>query len=541
MESKESKLKIKPIGGFGQIGSNMVQFTGPKSNFIIDAGILFPLEDTFGIQYLIPDLSEITAPTDIIITHGHEDHIGAIVHFIKKFPKSQIWAPPYAAELIESRLGEFSCKSEINIYKHGDRIQLNDYIVTPLSVNHSIPHTFGLHIMDHSGDLSIFYASDFRIDTSSSFEKPFDLKYLQKISAKSKIRLLMADSTNILTTKHSNTEFNVKEGLSKIIAQKFNRYFITLFSSNIQRIQSIVDAASSKGLKIIPIGRSVISHINSAKKLNLLNDPQGLIHLDPNSKIYPENSIYILSGCQGDYKGAFRRIVANEWPGHPLCEDDCFIFSAKSIPGNEKKVGLLLNAVAESGAKLFTNKDIPVHASGHACRDDLLKLYKSYSPTHAAPVHGESYFLYRHKDFIEENIPNCQTFLLTNYDELHLNDQLKFSTKIVEAPFPTLIYGEKRIPIERAKVSQKRKIAQGGMAIFSLSLSAPDKFKHSYIGLPETIENIHDKIDHLIRKSLNSYNKTQSKESMEESLRIQIRKIISSYIGQRPVVLVHIL
>ena len=538
--TKKIQLEIRPFGGLGEIGSNMVAITTGIGTVIIDAGILFPNEDFFDINYLIPNFDEIdrTKEVHIFITHGHEDHIGAIHHVIKEFPKAEIYCPKFAAGLIRKKLQKRNIAKHLEIYRDGMTLELIGLIFEPVQLNHSIPDTFGIVITTPLQD-KIFYASDFKVDFDAEFEPRFDPVRISDVMANSRSRLCLFDSTNILKEGKTNSESELRHDLSWLIKQK-RRKFITLFSSNIHRVKTILNLAREHKQIVVPIGRSIRNYIEVAAESNLLDSNELKVIREENTVGNPnaDNIVLLLTGCQGDYKGALRRITSREHKLFKLKETDYVIFSSKVIPGNEKIVYKIYNEITEQGAEVITARDFNIHASGHAGQKDLEEIINAVNPTHYIPIHGESYFLKKHQDFINEKYPNVKTELLYNFSKALVDSSGNITIEKIEGPEPRLIHGND-IEIERSKISERRKIANSGLIILSCYL---DKglVMIDYRGLPDSLGLLEDEFLNYIKSFIQS-NKKADKEEMQEDLRIKCRNYFKNYLGYRPIAIVHVL
>lgn len=537
---KDIQLKIKPYGGLGEIGSNMVAVSTKLGTVIIDAGILFPNEDVFEINYLIPNFEEIdqTKEIHIFITHGHEDHIGAIHHVIKAFPEADVYCPKFAAGLIRKKLQKRNIAKSLEIYRDGMQIDLIGLTFEPIQVNHSIPDTFGVVITTPLND-KVFYASDFKIDLHSQYEPPFDPQRIQDAMENSRTRLCLFDSTNILKEGKTDSESELKHDLSWLIKQK-RRKFITLFSSNIHRVKTILNLAREHKQLVVPIGRSIRNYIEVATEYNLLDSSELKVIRDENSVGDPnaKNLIVLLTGCQGDYRGALRRITSREHKQFKLNESDCVIFSSKVIPGNEKIVYKIYNLITEQGAEVITAKDFHIHASGHAGQEDLKQIILAAAPTHYIPIHGESYFLHKHREFMHEHFPKVETKLMYNFSTASLNIDGLISIEKHDGHDPLLIHGND-LEIERSKISERRKIANSGLIVLSCHLSS-SLVKIEFRGLPESLSNLENEFLIYIKSFIQS-NKKANKEDLTEDLRIKCRNYFKNYLGYRPIAIVHVL
>tara|TARA_R110000868_G_scaffold55424_5_gene172319 strand:- start:9177 stop:10787 length:1611 start_codon:yes stop_codon:yes gene_type:complete len=526
------QLEVRPLGGLKQIGSNMVEFTSGDTRIILDCGILFPDDDSFDINYLIPDYRDMVAPEALIISHGHEDHIGAIKHFVAKFPNVPIHAPPFAIELIRLKLREEHLSAKIFPYGANDEIGFKDFVIHPIAVNHSIPDTYGLFFKatHPDQDWGLFYVSDFKVDFLTPYEEPFDFKRLIELSKNCKRRFLLADSTNILSKKEKTpSEADVIPELAAVLGAHSGRVFVTTFASNIHRIQTIITLAEKAKKKVVLYGRSMKNYAEIAHRMGILKfNPKTL--RDPESiETNRKDLVIIASGCQGDFRSAMNRIANGSDRHFTLEKSDLVVFSSKTIPGNEKKVNGLINSIYELGAHAVTDADAAIHASGHPGKEDLRTVCDQYQPHVLIPIHGESSFLNKHADAVEILAPNAESAVMYNFDTLTLYaDDWEI---IVGDQKPPLMIQGKGI-IERAAISQRRKIAQAG-ALF-ISHAAKGLVELSPTGLPEFPSELQQKLQSLV---LDSHG-TISQRS--ESIRVSARRLLQAEFGYRPVVFVHL-
>lgn len=535
----EPSFKITPIGGVAQIGSNMTLVESKGQRLIIDCGILFPYEDFFDINYLIPDMDKLGELNALIITHGHEDHIGAVPHLVEKYPSLKIFAPSFAAELIKLKLSRLNLKTKIDIYRENDVLRFNDLEIHPIHVNHSIPQTYGLVLKDPVLDLSVFYVSDFKVDFNSPYETPFNFEKLKRVTGDSKTKLLLSDSTNITSSKQKTaSEADVLHGLAPIF-EVSGRIFITSFSSNIHRIQSFIDLAAQNDRALIFYGASMLKYSQIALELGLLVDPEGVVRELNSISSYNEKLVVVCSGSQGEFRGSLKRIVSLEDSTFKPSSKDRFVFSSKAIPGNEKKLSLLFNQISELGAKLHTDQTDPIHASGHPGKDDLVCLMKEFAPTHHAPIHGESLFLEKHEQFVKSHFETIHSFRLYNFQSLEFNHNSGFDHISGEVAPPVLIHA-RGIPIERTKISERRKLACHGAIFISASHHKRDlHLEVTYNGIADAFLEKSAEFEKLLVDHYHS-SRAKEKSKLAEEIRIFTRRYFGELFGLKPMTFVHL-
>lgn len=528
-------FSIQPIGGLGQIGSNMMVITAPsKKTYVIDCGILFPFEDTFNLNYLIPNFEDIQEPEFVIITHGHEDHIGALPHLLEKFPGLTVFAPPFAGELIRRKAEYFPRKLDFKIKTNvSEEIDTDDLIFRYIQVNHSIPDTYGIVIKNKKTKTTAFYISDFKVDHQAVHEPPFDFKLLDKYTTESSKRILLADSTNITSSLNKTTsEQELLPAFRKHLNTDRRRVFVTTFSSNIHRLYNLYELAQDTGRKFVLYGRSMRNYWETA--VNTGTIPNGLRVYDVDEiDVKKDKLLVTVSGCQGDFKSTFRRVAYDQDSHFKLDDKDLFLLSSKEIPGNEKRISQSLNELSLRGVEIITHRDDLIHASGHAGKDDLAEVIEKFKPNTFIPIHGETFFLERHKQWIRTDHKNVRSFTLLNHDIF--NFEKEHTIVCQEPPAPILIQGAAN-EVSKEAIKERRKIAEGGLLVVSVFLDKNKKIDFSLNTQGCNVIEVvgEEKFNDLVRKVIS---KAKGQLDQEE-LRIAIRKIVSDLTGIRPVVIV---
>lgn len=526
-------FSIRPIGGLGQIGSNMMEVKTNASSFIIDCGILFPYEDTFSINYLIPNFNHLETPECIFITHGHEDHIGALAHLVEKFPGITIFSPPFSRELIKRKFEFYPRKLKYNLQTAGDEcITIDQVDVDYIRVNHSIPDTFGLLLRNQETKTGLFYVSDFKVDPKAKLEKPFDFEKLTRLSKGLKKRVLMPDSTNITSsTPKTPSEEDLLPGLNTYINSDTQRVFITTFSSNIHRIHNILELSKNANRKCVLYGRSMKNYWETAYNTGIVPSPDEF-HDVSSVDTSNDRLTVIVSGCQGDFRSTFRRVALGQDSWFKPHEGDLFLLSSKAIPGNEKKISLCLNDLSRQGAKIITSNDDLIHASGHACKEDLSFVLKEYGPDVVVPIHGESFFLDRHKDWVQENFKDTKVFKIFNFQEFDLESHHITDT---EEHGPILIQGN-ALELDRESVKERRKIAEAGLVFITIAFNASKVLDIQVITEGLTFqdnfpfEHFEKNINRIVAKDFSP------KKKNTEPVRINSRRLFVDLMGLKPVV-----
>ena len=528
-----------PLGGVEEIGSNMTLIRTTHEDIIIDCGMLFPYEDFFDIRYLIPDFSILDASrvTSIVITHGHEDHIGALAHLISDFPQIKIYTTKFAHNLIAKKLAEKKVNFKYHLYHSQEELIFNEIKITPIFVNHSIPETHGLIITHEELNWAQLYISDFKVDLTATHEAPIDLEFIRNKLSSYKNTAYFLDSTNVLNDGKTTSEDDLIHDLKAIIDRDEQRVFMTLFSSNVSRLNTITKLAQESGRKIVLMGRSLFSYMEAAWETGHLEmDPSKFLLADQ-GKLVDSKVLVLLSGCQGDFLSALRRFSFGEDSNFKPRPDDLVVFSSKVIPGNEKKVSRIYNKITEFGAEIITASDALIHASGHPGKKDLEVLISSFQPDYYFPIHGESYMLRKHKEFVEDRFPEINTQVIYNYHEVHFKaDGIKI--EIHEANEPVLIHGRGTV-IEKTQISQRRKMATQG-AVFISYQKKNNQILISTAGLPLDAQNLLPQLEHRLLKLINENLMNRDEKYFIDQVKISARQFYNNILGYKPVTEVHL-
>ena len=386
-------VKVIPLGGLEQIGMNITAIEYDDSIVVVDCGLSFPEEEMLGIDLIIPDVTYLKENIDkvkaFVITHGHEDHIGAIPYVLKEV-NVPIYATRLTMGLIESKLKEHNMLREVKrkVVRYGQSVTLGDFRVEFIRTNHSIADAAALAIFSPAGIL--VHTGDFKVDYTPVNGEPIDLQRFAELGKKG-VLALMCDSTNALRPGFTMSERTVGSTFDKIFNDNKNsRIIIATFASNVDRVQQIINAAVAYGRKVCVEGRSMVNIIDVAEDLGYLHIPDGtLIETEAMKNYTPEQIVLITTGSQGESMAALSRMAANLHRKVSIQPGDCVVFSSTPIPGNEKSVARVINELGMKGAKVIFQDS---HVSGHACQEEIKLVYSLLKPKYAIPVHGE----YRH-------------------------------------------------------------------------------------------------------------------------------------------------
>jgi ribonuclease J len=397
------ELVFLPLGGSGEIGMNMNLYGfGPAHDrkwIMIDCGVLFGDLSTPGVDLICPDPSYILEHRKnllaLILTHGHEDHIGAVALIAPRLG-CPVYATPFTAALVRAKLEEQEAEIDLRVLGMESRFSLGPFDLEFVTLTHSIPEPNGIVIRTELGTL--LHTGDWKIDTAPTLGPLTDDATLTGIGDEG-VLAMICDSTNVFSRGESGTEGSVRESLTKLIAAQQGRVAVTTFASNVGRVVSVCEAAAAADRSVCLLGRSMHRVVGAAREVGIL--PRGLTFVEPEDAghLPRDKALYLCTGSQGEPRAALARIARDDHPELTLEEGDTVIFSSKIIPGNEREIFNLHNDLVDMDVKVITEKDEFVHVSGHPCRDELAQMYRWVRPKLAVPVHGEARHLEEHADF----------------------------------------------------------------------------------------------------------------------------------------------
>ena len=418
-------VKVIPLGGLEQIGMNITAIEYDDSIVVVDCGLSFPEEEMLGIDLIIPDVTYLKDNIDkvkaFVITHGHEDHIGAIPYVLKEV-NVPIYATRLTMGLIESKLKEHNMLREVKrkVVKYGQSVTLGDFRVEFIRTNHSIADAAAIAIFSPAGIL--VHTGDFKVDYTPVNGSPIDLQRFAELGKKG-VLAVMCDSTNALRPGFTMSEKTVGSTFDKIFSDnKGNRIIIATFASNVDRVQRIINAAVAYGRKVCVEGRSMVNIIDVAEDLGYLHIPDGtLIETESMKNYTPEQIVLITTGSQGESMAALSRMAANLHRKVSIQPGDCVVFSSTPIPGNEKSVARVINELGMKGAKVIFQD---THVSGHACQEEIKLVYSLLKPKYAIPVHGEYRHLIAQKEVVMSlGYDKDHVIIAKSGDVIELNDE----------------------------------------------------------------------------------------------------------------------
>ena len=505
-----SKLRIIPLGGLEQIGMNTTAFEFEDSIVVVDCGLSFPEDDMLGIDLVIPDITYLKNNAHkvkgFVITHGHEDHIGALPYVLKEL-NVPVYATRLTIALIEHKLKEHNLLKSVKrkVVKHGQSINLGKFRIEFIKTNHSIADASALAIYSPAG--IVVHTGDFKVDYTPVFGDAIDLQRFGEIGKKG-VLALMCDSTNAERKGFTMSERTVGKTFDNIFAEHKNtRIIIATFASNVDRVQQIINSAYKYGRKCVVEGRSMVNVISTAAELGYLNVPENtLIELDQMKNYPDEQMVLITTGSQGESMAALSRMASNMHRKVQIKPGDTVIFSSNPIPGNEKAVSRVINELSMKGADVIFQD---AHVSGHACQEEIKLIYSLVHPKYAIPVHGEYRHLKAQAQVAESlGIPKDNIFLLSSGDVLELDEEKAQVVDRVQTG-AILVDGLGVGDVGNIVLRDRQHLAEDGILIVVLTLekysnqvlAGPDIVSRGFVYVRES-EGLMDEAKHVVEEAI---------------------------------------
>lgn len=476
-------VKIIPMGGLDQIGMNMTLIEYENDIVIIDCGQAFPDDNLPGIDSIIPNFEYLRNNFDkvrgVVLTHGHEDHIGALPYLLREF-KIPVYGTRLTLGLVRNKLSEFGIKNaQLYLAEPGDSVIMGSMKVEFIHTNHSIGDSVALAIFTEAGLL--IHTGDFKVDYTPIHGEMIDLQRLAELGRK-KVLALMADSTNAERKGYTMSERTVGHVFDEIFPQAKGRILVATFASNVDRVQQIINAAATYGRKVACVGRSMVNVINTALELDYLEVPQGVLIDMSEIKHYADDELVIITtGSQGEPMAALSRMASGEHRMIEITEGDTVIFSSRPVPGNEKTVSNVINALMARGAKV-TYED--AHVSGHASQEELKLIYSLIKPKYMIPVHGEFRHLSAHAELVKSmGHPAEDVVILSNGNVLSLDAYEQKVTETIDVS-PILVDGLGVGDVGNVVLKDRKILSQDGLMVVTMAI---DRATNEVLSGPEFI------------------------------------------------------
>ena len=542
---EQPKLRIIPIGGLGEVGKNMMAYQFGKDILVVDTGMMFPENDMLGIDYIIPDfeylLSDSHHVVGIVITHGHEDHIGAIHHVLDSIP-APVYTTTLTRGLIEVKLARkgMANKADLRTIQAGDTVQIGPFTVEFFHVCHSIPDCVGIGVTTPAG--LIIHTGDFKLDHTPVDNWPTDYAKLAEFSKRG-VDVLLSDSTNAERPGWTPSERLIGPAFEEVFKHARGRIIVASFASHISRMQQVVDAAQRHNRKIAFVGMSMVDNAKMARKLGYLIVPdEALITIEQALSLPHEQVVLMCTGSQGEPSSIVGRLAMGTNRQFDLLAGDTVILSSHPIPGNEEGISKMINRLIRRGANIIYDAVAAVHVSGHASQEEQKLLLNLVKPRHFMPIHGELRQLTRHAALAKQvGIPEDKIVIVENGQVVELQGgELTLAERIPGGY--VFVEGSSIGDIDTDVMREREQLARGGIFLVDISL---DKFSNRLIQEPEIItrgfvsnENAQELIPRARKKIADIFD--GGSIETEKSITDALRSYLYNETGRRPMVFVTI-
>jgi len=547
--SQDLPLKIIPLGGIGEIGLNMTLFQWGEDILVVDCGLMFPDAELLGVDIVIPDMRYIQENRHrirgLVLTHGHEDHIGAIPYFLQEV-NPPIYGTPLTLGLVAEKFREHVLPEDPKLFpiQPKDTIQLGAFSVEFIQVTHSIVGGVGLGITTPVG--RVVHTGDFKIDHTPVDGKVPDLSTFGEYGRQGTLALL-SDSTNSEREGFTPSEREVGKAFQEVFAQAPGRIIIATFASNIHRIQQAVNAAVRTNRKVCLNGKSMVNNAAIALQLGYLHIPKDIwLELDDIQKLPDQQVVLVTTGSQGEPMSALFRMSTGDHKKFQVHEGDTIILSSRVIPGNERAIGRVINNLFRRGAKVIYERVSDIHVSGHASQEELKLMINLVKPKFFIPIHGEYRHLVHHSILAEQlQIPKDQIFILEDGDILELTEEKAMKTGQVPAG-RIYIDGKGQGPMDEATLKDRQRLGRDGLLIVLLRLNkktwelthAPELFSMGFISEEESPE-LMEELKRYTQETFESVKEELKGDetSLKTRMRNSLRKFLFKNLERRPMVI----
>ena len=544
---EQNFLTVTPLGGLGEIGLNCQLWESPQGVVMVDCGLMFPDDSHLGVDVLIPRLDSVLAVRDkflgIVLTHGHEDHIGALPWLVPRLKGVHIYGSTFTLALVEHKLRERGLlgTAELVPVTQETRLTLGDLRFRFFPVCHSIPEGFALGVESPVG--AVLHSGDFKLDSSSAENSGTNMEVFREFAGERGVRLLLSDSTNAEREGHTLSEREVAQALDKVFAAAEGRIIITLFSSHIQRIQEVFELARKYGRSVVISGKSLAVNIEKARELGLLYPPPSLFNAYNAVPSLPDKELVLLvTGAQGEPLSALSRMTQGEHRRLGIQQGDTVVMSSRMIPGNARAISRMINDMYRLGAEVYHEKVHDIHASGHAYRDELKELILAVRPRLFVPIHGEYRHLVQHARLARECcvVPECAIILENGEPLTLLPEGIRREERVpVEC---TLVDGKGVGDVGTAVLKERHILGEEGMVLVIL---VRDAQSGSILHGPQIISKgfvFHQHFEHVLEDAkclvLDQLeeNKDASAERLGDCIRLSLRRFFRRILERDPVV-----
>jgi ribonuclease J len=542
-------LEIIPLGGIGEFGMNCMAVRFEDEMIILDAGMGFPEESSFGVDVSIPNFEFLEEYRDnitaIVLTHGHEDHLGALPYLLKKF-NVPVYCSHFTAGLAESKLDEHDLLGDTLLHRvePRDQVDIGLFSIEFIRVSHSLVDCFSLAITTPVG--TIIHTGDYKVDETPVIGEPIDLRSFRRYGQEGVLALL-SDSTNATVPGRTPSERAVIPAFEEIFAEARGRIIVAAFASSIHRLQIVLDVSQQFNRKVCVLGRSMQKNVEIADRLGYLDIPDGLmVSLNETKQMRDQDVVFLVTGSQGESRAALSQMATQMYKGITIEEGDTVVLSARIIPGNERTISRMIGFIYKRGANIIEEKRRLVHVSGHASQEDIRIMTEAVRPKFVVPIHGEYRMLFRHKEFVKNHLGYAEEniILIENGEVLELDGERAAIVNKREIG-RTFIDESGFEEIPRDTVRERRQLANDGMIALVITIDAktgelqgaPEIVARGVRGL-DAENGFSEDARNVVKSALAGASRdTLGDEGLlKEHIRVELKRFIQKRTGGRPVI-----
>lgn len=540
-----SKLRILPLGGLGEIGKNMTCIEYDDQIILIDCGIMFPENDMLGIDYIIPDFNYLLDKLDriqaVLFTHGHEDHVGAVTHLMQTV-KAPIYATPLTAGLLRVKLRNAKLLADTEIFEiqAGDTLSMGHFTVEPFHMAHSIPDCVGFGITTPAG--LIVHSGDYKFDHTPVDGWPPDFAKLAEFSQRG-VMCLLADSTNATRRGWTQSETLITEAMDEVFDEATGRIIVATFASLISRIQQVGDAAIKHGRKMAVVGRSMKDNVRMALELGYLDLPEDLIvDLDAARKLPNSKIVYMVTGSQGEPTSVVGRLAWNRSRSLTLEAGDTVVLSAHTIPGNEETVTRIINRLFHLGANVVYEDLTNVHVSGHASREEMKLLINLIRPKYLIPIHGELRHLVAHARLAYDlGVPEENVAIIENGTPVEMDNEGLEIKERLKGGYIYIDGSGEGGDVTRRVLRDRERLADSGFFVMGVPTQKREitgEIEFITRGFLNLEDELFDGVEHVIREVVNRHGAKKTGDQLSHLIEESVIRFLYEETGKRPFVFV---
>jgi ribonuclease J len=540
----DEKLYFLPLGGSNEIGMNLNLYRYKGQWLMVDLGIGFSDDYVPGADVIVPDISfllEQDAPiAGLVLTHAHEDHLGAVPYLWDQL-QCPVYATPFTANVLRAKLRDSKSKLKMPIeeVQLSSKLDVGPFQLDLINLTHSIPEMHALAIRTDQG--TVLHTGDWKLDPAPMVGEASDEKALAVLGEEG-VLAMVCDSTNVFNEGESGSEETVRKHLTEAISQCEHRVVVTTFASNIARLETVMRAAADANRKVVMAGRSLWRMLGAAQESGYLQDVEPPLKDDQGMKLPRHEVLILTTGCQGEVRAGLWRMAANDHPNIKFSPGDTVFFSSREIPGNEKRIGIVQNRLVQMGVKVVTANETPIHVSGHPARGELTRMYQLVKPQVAIPVHGEQRHMAAHAE-LAKNLQVPHAVVGWNGAAIELSPDDPHIAAEVESGY-VAVDGKSLIPVDGPVMRVRRKVRDECVIFLSMLMADNNELQEAKISAPGLLDPKEDAdwladMEDIVMEEVQEKGHKVAAKVQEDAARAAIRRFCRKELGKRPVIVVH--